>query len=153
MINRYDWTLWLVPNVGNELIYTQYHCCRSFRYFWNKSARQQQSATTANSTLDTTLRMILPHSISPSNALRTSSTQIRPELTSTSLIEVSELRKYKDGNPEQQTNCPRRAFIFRFFNIGIWEPPVWLLKALSQILVDCWLCPSAFWFDSIRFFH
>ena len=42
------------------------------------------------------------------------------------------------SDPEQRTNCPRRAFIFRFYNIGIWQPPVPLVdltttKSLSFI--------------------
>ena len=41
-------------------------------------------------------------------------------------------------DPEQRTNCLRRAFIFWFYNIRIGEPPVWLLtltttKTLSFI--------------------
>ena len=41
-------------------------------------------------------------------------------------------------DPELRTNCPRRAFIVRFYNIEIGEPPVWLLiltttKSLSFI--------------------
>jgi len=41
-------------------------------------------------------------------------------------------------DPKQGTNCPRRAFIVRFYNIEIGEPPVWLLiltttKSLSFI--------------------
>ena len=44
MIECYQWRLWLVPKCRNGLIYTQYHCCRSFPYFWTKSARQQQPA-------------------------------------------------------------------------------------------------------------
>ena len=32
---------------------------------------------------------------------------------------------------DQGTNCRRRAFIFRFYNIGIGEPPVWLLNVTT----------------------
>ena len=33
---------------------------------------------------------------------------------------------------EQGTNCHRRAFIFRFYNIVIGEPPVWLLNLTTK---------------------
>ena len=43
-------------------------------------------------------------------------------------------------DPKQQTNCPRRALIFRFYNKATIEPPVWLLnvtttKSLSLISI------------------
>ena len=49
MIERYEWTLWSVPQGRNGLIYTQYRCTLWFRYFWSKWSRQQQRQNTTAS--------------------------------------------------------------------------------------------------------
>ena len=58
---------------------------------------------------------------------------------------------------EQRTNCPRRAFIFRFYNIGIGEPPIRLLnltitKSLSFIsnIGGLLTLPVCIWVDFSR---
>ena len=43
-IELYEWTLWSVPNVGNGLIYTQYHCTYHFGIFDGSWATNQLSA-------------------------------------------------------------------------------------------------------------
>ena len=122
------WRLWSVPKGRNGLIHTQYHCRLSFRDFQRILSNEQSCCCSLHLSVLQHRNWRASSSVVDRDDYKVAKLYLEYWWTTDYACLYFGL-SWLFTNSQQQTNCPRRAFIFWFCNIGLGEPRFRLLTA------------------------